>query len=68
VDVVHVRPQHFTRTALPFLAFELPAQTFKRIPEAFTRQLSAAWHRLEAWRSVLEVLTTPEVGCSRNVS
>jgi hypothetical protein len=59
--VVHVRPDEFTRTSLPFVDFDLPpADPSGRIPEPFARQLSAARQRLEDWRAVLEVVSAPE--------
>jgi hypothetical protein len=59
-DVVHVRPDEFTRTSLPFADFDLPADPSGRIPEPFARQLSAARQRLADWRAVLEVVSAPE--------
>jgi hypothetical protein len=57
-DVVHVRPDEFTRTSLPFADFDLPTDPSSgRIPEPFARQLSAARQRLADWRAVLEVVS-----------
>jgi hypothetical protein len=56
--VVHVRPDEFTRTSLPFVDFDLPpTDPSGRIPEPFARQLSAARQRLADWRAVLEVVS-----------
>ena len=56
--MVHVRPDEFTRTSLPFADFDLPADPPSgRIPEPFARQLSAARQRLADWRAVLEVVS-----------
>ncbi len=56
--MVHVRPDEFTRTSLPFADFDLPTDPSSgRIPEPFARQLSAARQRLADWRAVLEVVS-----------
>jgi hypothetical protein len=56
--VVHVRPDEFTRTSLPFVDFDLPTDPPSgRISEPFARQLSAARQRLADWRAVLEVVS-----------
>ncbi len=59
--MVHVRPDEFNRTSLPFADFDLPADPPSgRIPDPFARQLSAARQRLADWQAVLEVVSAPE--------
>ncbi len=55
--MVHVRPDEFTRTSLPFVDFDLPSDPSGRILDPFARQLSAERQRLADWRAVLEVVS-----------
>ena len=48
------------RTCFPFENFECADLPAHRIPEPFLRQLSERQKRLTNWRTLLEVLCTPD--------